>query len=244
MKTPRALGALDLSFDAPAENLAADEALLEAAEAGEIGPTLRFWESPSHFVALGYTNRAALEANLPLCAAQNVPILRRASGGGTVLQGPGCLNYALIHPIEAGQALNVGATNGFVMERQRAAFAAATNESVELAGQTDLAIAGRKFSGNAQKRKARFFLFHGTILLDFDLELVQHLLLPPPKQPDYRAQRSHLEFIRNLEISRDEAKTALRRAWNAEVEVKFESQNRMEQLIAEKYERDEWNFKF
>ena len=235
---------LDLSFDAPAANLAADEALLEAAEAGESGPILRFWESPTLFVTLGYTNRAALEANLPVCEAEQVPIMRRASGGGTVLQGPGCLNYALVFPIEAGQALNVGATNDFVMERNRAALEKATGERVELAGQTDLAIAGRKFSGNAQKRKARFFLFHGTILLDFDLEQVQKLLLPPPKQPDYRAQRSHLEFIRNLSISRDEAKTALRRAWNAETDAKFESQSRMEQLIAEKYSRDEWNFKF
>jgi lipoate-protein ligase A len=235
---------LNLSFDAPAQNLSCDEALLESAEAGEIGPVLRFWESPSIFVTLGYTNRAAIEANLDACKTQNVPVLRRASGGGTVLQGLGCLNYALIYPIEVGQALNVGATNDFVMETNRRAFAKATGEPVELAGHTDLAIEGRKFSGNAQKRKAKFFLFHGTILLGFDLDLVQKLLLPPSKEPEYRARRSHLEFIRNLQISREEAKASLREAWSAQQELATWPDERIGQLCEQKYNHDAWNFKF
>ncbi len=235
---------LDLSFDDPAHNLALDEALLENAEAGKGGAVLRFWESPNYFVALGYTNKAHIEANWLACEAQNVPILRRCTGGGTVLQGPGCLNYALVHPIAAGQALNVGATNALVMQTHRAALQNALNLPVELAGHTDLALQGRKFSGNAQKRKARFFLFHGTILLDFDLEQVQKLLLPPSKEPDYRARRSHLEFIRNIPLSREQVKNALRAAWGARERLEKCPRQRTDALVVEKYRRDEWNFKF
>lgn len=235
---------LDLSFNSPAFNLACDEALLESAENGEGAAVLRFWESPLPFVTLGYTNRAAIEANLAACEMQNVPILRRCSGGGTVLQGAGCLNYALIYPIEAGQALNVGATNDLVMQTNRAALQKVLGVAVELAGHTDLAVEGRKFSGNAQKRKARFLLFHGTILLDFDVESVQNLLLPPSKEPDYRARRSHLEFIRNLPLSREEVKNSLREAWNATTPTEIWPRERVESLVAEKYGRDEWNFKF
>lgn len=235
---------LDWSFDSPAHNLALDEALLESAEAGQGGPILRFWESPTPFVALGYTNQARLEANLPNCEASGIPILRRCSGGGTVLQGPGCLNYALIHPVAAGQALNVGATNALVMETNRRAFETVLGRKVELAGHTDLALEGRKFSGNAQKRKARFFLFHGTILLDFDLEQVQTLLLPPSKEPDYRRRRSHLDFIRNLGVSREKIVASLRAAWGAEQPTQNWPQERVEALVREKYGREEWNFKF
>ncbi|PQV64101.1 lipoate-protein ligase A [Abditibacterium utsteinense] len=235
---------LDLSFPNPAHNLACDEALLESAATGESGAILRFWESPTYFVTLGYTNKAALEANLPACAAQKIPVLRRCSGGGTVLQGPGCLNYALIHPIEIGQALNVGATNDFVMETNRRAFETALKVRVELAGHTDLAIEGRKFSGNAQKRKTDWFLFHGTILLDFDLERVQTLLLPPPKEPNYRARRSHLEFIRNIPLGREAVKSALAQAWNATQKTELWPRERVETLVAQKYARDEWNLKF
>lgn len=235
---------LDLSFSDGASNLACDEWLLERAEAGGRGPTLRFWESPTYFVALGYTNRAETEANLMACAAAGVPILRRVSGGGTVLQGPGCLNYALIHPIAPGETLNVEATNIMVMETQRATIEKLCGERVAVEGHTDLAIAGRKFSGNAQRRKARHFLFHGTILLDFDLALVERLLLSPSKEPNYRARRAHGEFIRNLPVSRAAVKAALRVAWDAQGMGETVGRADLKSLIEEKYGRDAWNLRF
>ena len=224
--------------------MAADEWLLNQAENGARPATLRFWESPTYFVALGYTNRAETEANLPACERQNVPVLRRVSGGGTVLQGPGCLNYALVHPIAPGQTLNVEATNKLVMEIQRAAFEKLLGVAVAVAGHTDLATGNLKFSGNAQRRKARHFLFHGTILLDFDLDLVQRLLRAPSKEPDYRANRSHRDFIRNLPVSRAQVKTALRDAWSAHEAAETVAVSALDELIAERYGRGEWNLKF
>lgn len=235
---------LDHSFPTPAQNLAADEWLLIQAENGARPATLRFWESPVYFVALGYTNRADVEANLPACEAASVPVLRRVSGGGTVMQGPGCLNYALVHPIAPGETLNVEATNKMVMETQRATFEQLLGVGVAVAGHTDLATNGLKFSGNAQRRKARHFLFHGTILLDFDLDLVQRLLRPPSKEPDYRARRSHRDFIRNLPVSREQVKATLCDAWGANERADDVAVGALDELVAERYERDEWNMKF
>ena len=67
-------------------------------------------------------------------------------------------------------------------------------ERVKVAGHTDLAVGNLKFSGNAQRRKARYYLFHGTILVDFDLELVGRVLRAPSKEPEYRAQRFASRF--------------------------------------------------
>src|SRR6266404_876476 len=86
---------IDLTLGTPAENLACDEALLNMCEEGLEGEILRFWEPKETFVVVGYANQAAREANLEACRAGNVPVLRRCSGGGTVLQGLGCLNYSL-----------------------------------------------------------------------------------------------------------------------------------------------------
>src|SRR5258708_4722571 len=86
----------DLTFPSPEENLACDEALLESAEAGPGFELLRVWEPAAYFVVVGYANKAAAEANLPFCKANDIPVLRRCTGGGTVLQGPGCINYSLI----------------------------------------------------------------------------------------------------------------------------------------------------
>jgi len=235
---------LDYSARSPEENLALDEALLEAAEAGHSSPMLRFWESSRTFIALGYTNRAAIECDVSQCARRNIPILRRVTGGGTVMQGPGCLSYALVQHIESGDSLNVGATNDTVMEAVRRALNPLLNGEVERHGHTDLTWRGRKFSGNAQKRKARHFLFHGTILLDFDVELVQRCLRPPSKQPDYRASRNHLDFIGNVPLEREAVKIALALAFGATEISTFALDERTRELVREKYARPEWNEKF
>ena len=235
---------LDLSLELPAHNLALDEALLNQAEDSDGSSALRFWESPVHFVALGYTNRVATETDENQCRARNIPILRRATGGGTVLQGPGCLNYALVSRIEAGQSLNVGATNEWVMSRVRDALNPLLDGEVEINGHTDLTWRGRKFSGNAQKRRARFFLFHGTILLDFDLELVSRVLRSPSKEPAYRANRTHDEFISNVPLRREETKVALARAFGADEMMSDAPLDLMNRLVEERYARDEWNFRF
>src|SRR5258708_1582967 len=114
---------LDLTLPTPAENLAGDEALLDWREA-EPGPDiLRFWTPDRYFVVVGYANKVAREVDLEACRARQVPILRRCTGGGAVLQGPGCLNYALILNIEQWPGLrSIAQTNCFIMQRQAQAL--------------------------------------------------------------------------------------------------------------------------
>src|SRR5271156_784636 len=78
---------LDLTLPSPAENLACDEALLDACEENGGEEVLRFWEAREKIVAVGYANKIATEVNVENCRAKKIPILRRCSGGGTVLQG-------------------------------------------------------------------------------------------------------------------------------------------------------------
>ena len=77
---------LDLTLPTPAENLACDEALLDESEEGRHEEFLRFWEPADYFVVVGSSNKIAQEVNVEACRADNVPILRRHSGGGAVLQ--------------------------------------------------------------------------------------------------------------------------------------------------------------
>jgi lipoate-protein ligase A len=206
---------LDLTLPSPAENLALDEALLESAVAGEGGAVLRVWESPAPFVVLGLGGRAADDVDAAACAADGVPVLRRASGGGTVLQGPGCLSYALVLPVAAEPALaSIAGTNTYVLTRVAAALAAFA-PGVAPQGTSDLAVAGRKVSGNAQRRKKAWVLFHGTLLYGFDAGRAARYLTLPPRRPAYRADRAHADFLANLPASAQALKAALRMAWSA-----------------------------
>lgn len=208
---------IDLSHAEPGANLAEDERLLDAAESGAGGEVLRFWESPEYFVVVGYGNKAETEVNLPACEQRGIPVLRRCSGGGTVVQGPGCLNYALVLSIAQRPGLeNITAANRYIMARNCAALAAVLKSpaaAVAVQGHTDLTWNGLKFSGNAQRRRRHFLLFHGTFLLDFNLAMISELLPPPSRQPEYRAHRSHESFLTNLNIPAETVKIAVRQAW-------------------------------
>ena len=236
---------LDCSLPSPAQNLALDEALLDEREANSGDGILRFWETATPFVVLGYVCKIADDVNLAECKARDVTILRRSSGGGTILQARGVLNYALILPIENGTPTeNLSTTNAFIMQKTRAALQTLTSEEVRIRGITDLALGNHKFCGNAQRRRRHFLLFHGALLLDCDLDLMSALLKSPPRQPEYRGQRPHADFVTNLHWPAPKIKEALREAWQAKNELGAWPQEQVQKLVAEKYARDEWNFKF
>lgn len=207
---------LDLSKTLPQHNLALDELLLEQAEHGIHGEVLRMWESPVHFVVLGAGSKPDLDVHMDACAASGIPVMRRASGGGTVLQGPGCLNYALVLDTrERPECATIDSTTRFVLGGISRAIHSLVGHSVELKGTSDLTAEGLKFSGNAQKRKRRFALFHGTILYGFDLALISQFLKHPPRQPDYRGSRAHENFVRNLPIQPHAIRLSLRETFEA-----------------------------
>jgi lipoate-protein ligase A len=246
---------LDRTFPTAAENLACDEALLDWRD-GEGGDAiLRFWEPKEYFVVVGYANQVSLEVNVAACRENGISILRRCSGGGTVLQGAGCLNYSLILNIASQYALqSISSANRFIMERNRAALEREIRSQkpeieVTVNGHTDLAINEprskiKKFSGNAQRRKKHFLLFHGTFLLKFDIPLIEKFLPMPSKQPDYREQRRHSDFLTNLGVSTDSVKKALRSAWNADEPLENFPNECVMLLAGDKYVTAGWNSKF
>jgi lipoate-protein ligase A len=232
---------LDLSLPSAAENLALDEALLLAAEAGRGGEVLRLWESPAVAVVVGAGGSVAIDVNVAACDATGIPILRRGSGGGTVLIGPGCLCFSLVLSYDLAAGLNeIPASNHYVLGRILNALRRVV-PGAAIEGTSDLAIDGLKFSGNAQQRKRNHFLHHGTLLHRFDLAKIPEYLNTPERQPGYRANRPHQEFLRNLACDGETLKKVLAGEWQAEGDYAPLPLQTACELMTEKYTRDEWN---
>jgi lipoate-protein ligase A len=200
---------------------------------------LRFWEQSSLAVVLGAGGRLDDDVDEAVCQADGVPILRRSSGGGAVLLGAGCLLYTLVLDSEHAPEL-AGIRSSYAYILARVAAALPECNGVEPAGTSDLAAAGRKFSGNAQQRKRRFLLHHGTLLYAFDFNQVGRYLRQPLRQPEYRAGRDHAAFLRNLDSPVDEIERRLRAAWGADTVEREWPAKRVSQLVAEKYTNEEW----
>jgi len=234
----------DQTFAAPADNLACDEALLAMCERGFGGGILRFWEPSTHFVVLGYGSVAGDEVDLDACRRLGVSIFRRSSGGGSVLQGPGCMNYSLVlHTEESGPFATITATTAHIMARNAAALQPLVSGVITVRGTSDLTIDDVKFSGNAQRRLNRALLFHGTILVDFDLSLIETVLRLPARQPAYRAHRPHRAFLRNVAIPRPAVREALRNAWTALQDLPLVPLEEIRRLAHERYTLDSWTYR-
>lgn len=241
---------LPLTLETPAENLALDEALLDAAEAGELpGEVLRLWESPQPFVVLGRSSPAESEVNWDACRADGVPVHRRTSGGQAIVAGPGCLMYAAVLHAEARHELQgVDRIHDFALMRIAGALNSLAS-GVNRIGISDVALttspieAPRKFSGNSLRLRRRWVLYHGTILYDFDLANIGRWLGSPRREPEYRAGRKHGEFLTNLPAGREELMRALAAAWDAHESLPRWPELRVANLARSKFasvESTEW----
>ncbi len=134
---------IDYSLDTPEANLAFDEAMIESASSHE---ALRLWEMPQVCVVMGRGSKE-FEVDQDACQRDAVPVLRRCSGGASVVAGPGCLMYSLLFSLDQRPLLrSIDAAHRFVMGRLSTVFAS-LDPRITHQGSCDLTIEHRKFSG-------------------------------------------------------------------------------------------------
>lgn len=240
---------LHLTLDTPAENVALDEALLDEAQAaGPHAEYLRIWESTTPLVVLGRSSRAADEVDLAACRAYGIPALRRSSGGAAIVAGPGCLLYAVVLSYQLRPAARgIHQSHDYVLSHLVAALHP-NAPNVAKAGTSDLVLLPaaahelpRKFSGNSLRIKRTHFLYHGTLLYDFDLALISTCLRTAPRQPAYRCEREHANFVTNLPLPSSTLIAALDAAWPTDGPASNWPQGRVRQLVHDRYRDSDWN---
>jgi lipoate---protein ligase len=241
----------------PAEDLALEEAIHTCVEERLSPHTWRLWQAAAPAVILGTGQESAKEADLDRCREENVPVLRRHSGGGTVVIGPGAINFSVFFAVADLPG----------SDTIRGAMSAALKPVVELltrwkmeaceAGLSDLAVKVsdgtlRKIAGNSQARKKVSVVVHGTMLADPDWARITRLLRFPSSVPDYRAGRDHRSFLTSLKENAAPHDLAafsegLRRHLPSGIYIDYapreEERVRGARLLAEKYAASEWNFR-
>ena len=162
-----------------ARGLATDEVLAERAGDGTSPPTLRLYTYRPHCVLVGRFQDVACEVDLERCADEGLDVNRRPTGGGAILMGPDQLGVALSLPKQHGRPRDVmsGFSAGVVTGL------AALGIDARFRGKNDLAVDGRKIAGLGLHRTASGgFLFHASVLVDMDTDLMTTVLRTPFKQ--------------------------------------------------------------
>jgi lipoate---protein ligase len=146
----------------PFYNLAVEEVLMRG--------------SSDEFIILGINSRSVIvgkhqcphrEINTEFVTGNNIPVIRRITGGGTVFHDEGNFTFAFIHNTEQGRQVDFPRYTRPVIN-----FLHSIGVPAELSG-TDIRVNGSKISGNAEHVWRRRVLHHGTILFNADLELLK-----------------------------------------------------------------------
>ena len=124
-------------------------------------------------------------------------------------------------------------------------FAAKTwglSGELKIQGISDLTWNGRKFSGNAMRRGRSHFLFHGTFLYQFDISAISRYLGKPDREPEYRANRNHEDFLTNVLVSKQRIINSMKEIWEAKLPP--DTIPEIESIKEKFYADTAWNFKY
>ena len=162
----------------PAFNLAVEEAILRHRKDGLGQDTLRVWRN-DRSVIVGCHTDTNEEVDLETCRKMGMNVLRRTSGGGAVYQDLGNINYSIIAKDGSlGLAHDILAVYRTFSDTVLGALNS-LNIQADFCPPNIILLNGKKISGLAQHRFYDTILFHGTLLVNTNLQTLSRVLLRP-----------------------------------------------------------------
>lgn len=176
---------LDTGRRSAVENMALDDVILECRGKDLIPNTLRFLQFDPSAVLIGYNQSVQQEVRTEFCAMKGIDVNRRLTGGGAIFFGKKSLGWEIFaskselgahQPItELFERMCKGTTLALTALGIRSSFRP----------KNDIEIDGRKISGTGGTERDGAFLFQGTLLIDFDVDMmVRALRIPIMKLKD------------------------------------------------------------
>ena len=223
----------------PHWNLALEEHLFS----GKSEEVFMLWQNSSSII-IGKNQNAMAEIDYSYVTKENIPVVRRLTGGGAVYHDLGNLNFTYIVNREG-----FGDYIGFTKTLRE--YLASLGLSAEVSGRNDVLVDGKKISGNAQYSKQGRLLHHGTILIGADMTHLSRALRPDEEKIKSKGIRSVQSRVTNLGplLSMDvEVFRAVFAAFVSKSEdmqpyiLSAEDRAAVDKLVKEKYGTFAWNY--
>ena len=233
-------------------NMALDEAASEAVASGSAAPTIRFYAWKPSAVSIGCFQSMEDEIDLEVCKRLNVDAVRRRTGGGAVYHDNfGEITYSVIAPQDMFPKNIIESYNiicGWIIDSLRL-----LNLETIFVPINDIVLNGKKISGNAQTRRNRVLLQHGTILYDVDVKKMFSLLRVPDEKIRDKMIAAVEERVtsitkQNEQITKMDLYDALVKGFTKDKQWQYgkwsdNELQRARELAKTRYSTKEWNYK-
>lgn len=147
-------------------------------------------------VVLGKGGISEVELHLDACKEDGILVLRRPGGGCAVFIDPGNIIISVVLPTNGirDNHLYFKRLSGWLIGR----LEEIGMKGIYSEGISDLALDNRKVSGSSIYRTKDYLYYSATLLIEPRLDLIERYIQYPPREPQYRAGRSHAEFLGRL----------------------------------------------
>lgn len=198
-------------------NLAFEEYLLSTIGPGQ---TILFLYENDPAVIVGRFQNPWQECRTGLARRNGTYIRRRISGGGTVIHGPGNLNYSVISGRQTPEKeLN---QNRIIRALSAIGVQVLRNDRYDLLiRKPEAPDSGLfKISGSAFRQASGVSMHHATLLIDADLSGLRGLLHTPPRRMEVKGVASNPSPVANLtdlypDLTVSDVIQVLSREWGA-----------------------------
>lgn len=232
----------------PMVNLAIEEYILE--NFGETDTYLLFYvNKPS--IIIGRNQNTIEEINTDYVDEKGIKVVRRLSGGGAVYHDEMNLNFSFITKDDGNSFQNFAKfTKPMIDALQKLGV------PVEMQGRNDMAVEGRKISGNAMFSTRGRMFSHGTLMLDSEIEELTKALKVNKLKIQSKGIKSIRKRVANIsefldeKINMDEFKeTILKHVFDVD-DVKDvpqyvlteEDWENIKKISENRYQKWEWNY--
>jgi lipoate-protein ligase A len=261
---------LNMGKNSAAMNMAIDEAIL-AAQKEQPNPTLRFYDWTQPAFSFGYFQDISAEVDVDACRADGIELVKRTTGGGTVVHGWE-LTYTLILPRTAAEmgiseaygGIGQSLVNAFqklgvptqcyavgsdacraVRDRT---YEAETNICLTNPAEHDVMSDDKKLAGVSVRRNRNGMMFQGYISLDMPPPFILTRVSKDPEVQQSVRERSAALNRDGHSITRDALIQAVSETF--EVGIAFNAGKlssmewtQAETLVETKYATAAWNFR-
>lgn len=170
--------------------------LPDAALFGGTGDGMLVWQPAETIIVLGQSNTPERSLILENLVSDGIPVTKRPTGGEAVILTP---QMAVI--TVAREFTGLVRSRDFFIEVNGMILDMLSDLGVKnygTRGISDITIGHRKILGSSMHRRENRLVYHAVLNIAGDPAIFEKYLNHPSREPDYRRNRPHGEFVTSL----------------------------------------------